>query len=127
IRGLLMILRRFRRIGRRLDVAEQLLDPVLPGDRFVVLERELRRSLQAQPRSDLAAEKRRRTSERALGIAPARLVAERGVVHARLLQVRRHLHAGQRDEADPGIANVAREQQRELATNLFADAVWSGA
>src|SRR5947209_6229280 len=47
------------RMAARFDLVEELLDPVLPGDRFVVHERHVRRPLQAQPRSDLAAEGRR--------------------------------------------------------------------
>src|SRR5262249_41987626 len=79
-------------VGGRLrgaNVVQELLDAVLARDRLVVEELDLRRALEAQPRSNLAAEKRRRPPQRAIGPAPRRLVTERGVVDARLLQVGR--------------------------------------
>src|SRR5438552_927227 len=70
------------RMAARFDLVEELLDPVLAGDRFVVHERHFRRPLQAQPRSDLAAEERRGALQRAGGVAATLLVAERRVVDA---------------------------------------------
>src|SRR6185436_9333415 len=69
------------------DLVEQLLDPVLAGDRLVVDELELGDALQAQARADLAAQERNRAMERAVRALTRLVVTERGVVHARVLQV----------------------------------------
>src|SRR5262249_22083497 len=53
--------------------------------------------------------------------------AERGVEHPRLLQIRAHLHPGQRHEPDAGIVHFARQQIGELASNLIRDTVGAGA
>ena len=95
--------RRARRLSGRgvRSRSADLLDAVLAGDRLVVTELELRRALQPQPRCRSAGAG---TASRARAPAPlscARLVvAERGVEHARQLQVGADLHAGQGDEAD---------------------------
>jgi hypothetical protein len=44
-------------------------------------------------------------------LAPRRRVAHHRVEDARLLEVGRHLHAGQGDEADPGIVDDATTEQ----------------
>src|SRR5262249_15533466 len=49
---------------RGMDLVEQLLDAILAGDRVVVVEGELGRPLQAQPRPDLPAEEAGRAAER---------------------------------------------------------------
>ena len=67
-----------------------------------------------------------RSSARA-AVRAGLVVAERGVEDARLLEVGRHLHAGEGDEADARIVHLARQQQRELAADLIGDAVWTGA
>src|SRR5437867_4378919 len=110
IAGLLMILRRVRRRGRRLDLVEEPLDAVLSGDRLVVVKMKLGSATQAQTRSDLAAQKRRRASERAFGAVAGLLVAESREVDARPLQIRRHLHARDGHEADAGAVDLARGQ-----------------
>src|SRR5262245_50252884 len=109
------------------DLVEQLLDAVLAGNRFVVVERELWRALQPQARADLAAQETGRAGQRPLGIATALLVAERRIVHARLLQIRADAHPRQRHEPDARIVNVAREQRRQLASDLIGDAIGSRA
>src|SRR5712691_12056379 len=75
-----------RRFGGA-NLVEELLDPVLAGNRFVVDELERRDALQPQPRSNLPPQKRHRALERARRAPAARLVAERGIVHAGLLQI----------------------------------------
>ena len=51
-------------------------------------------------------------------------VAERRVVDARQLQVGRHLHARERDEADAGVVHLAAgEHLAQLLADLFADAI----
>src|SRR6266540_12883 len=98
--------------GRRraLELVEQLLDPILPGDRFVVVEPQFWRAPQAQTGSELTAQKRRGPFERARGVLETLRVAERRVVDACLLQVRAHVHAGERHETDARIVDVARDQ-----------------
>ena len=53
------------------------------------------------------------------------VVAERGVEHPRLLEVGCHLDAGDGDETDPRIVDVARQQQAELAPDLIRNTVWT--
>ncbi len=110
-----------------MDLAEQLLDAVLAGNRFVVVEYQLRRTLQAQARADLPPQEPSRARQRALGVAPALLVAERSVVHASLLQVAAHLHPGQRHEPDARIVNLPGEQRGQLAADLIGHALGPGA
>ena len=50
-------------------------------------------------------------------------VADRGVEHARLLQVGRHLDVGDGEEADARIVDLAGEQFGELSADLVTDAV----
>src|SRR5712691_11508300 len=116
--------------GRRLggaNLVEELLDPVLAGNRFVVDELELRDALQPQPRSNLPPQKRHGALERARRAPAFLFVAKRGVVHARLLQIRRQLDAGHGHEADAGITHLPRQQDRELAADLVGDAIGTGA
>src|SRR6266550_2764176 len=82
------------------NLLEELLDPVLAGDRLVVDEIELGDALQPQARADLAPQERHRAVERARRALPRLLVAERGVVDASQLEIGRDLHAGDRDEAE---------------------------
>src|SRR5262245_19910880 len=109
------------------DLVEQLLDAVLAGNRFVVVERELRRALQPQARADLAPQEAGGAGQRPLGVATALLVAERRVVHASLLQIWAHADARQRHEPDPRIVDLAREQRRQLAPDLIGDTIGSRA
>src|SRR5262249_34158556 len=111
---------------RGANLVEQLLDAILPGDRFVIDELELRGALQAQPRAELAAEKRRRTIERPAAVAPRRGVAEHGVVDARLLQVGCHRHAGDGHEPDSRVVHLAGDHRGDFAADLIGDACGSG-
>src|SRR5262245_50840429 len=79
---------------RRPQLVQQLLDPILAGDRGVVDELQIGRPPQPQPRSELAPQERPGALERLGGRRTCLLVAERGVVDARQLQVRADLHAG---------------------------------
>src|SRR5262245_34482284 len=100
-------------VGRRrsgVDLAEQLLDSVLAGNRFVVVKGDLGRALEAQAHPDLASEEAGGAGQRALGVAPALLVAEGGVVDARLLQIGADAHARQRHETDARVVDLASEQ-----------------
>jgi hypothetical protein len=69
------------------QVAKNLLDPVLVRDRFVEPELELRNPTESQAAADLPAEKWRRPLQRPRGFLPGLSVAERGVEHAGHLQV----------------------------------------
>src|SRR5262245_28258635 len=93
ITGLLVIV--WRR-GLGVDLAEQLLDAALAGNRFVVVEGQFRRTLQAQARADLPAQKSAGARERAVGVAAALLVAERRVVDVGLLEIGRDSDTCQR-------------------------------
>src|SRR5262245_22567321 len=117
---------RLRRGLRGVELVQQLLDPILAADRFIEDELERRDAPQAQPRSDLAAKKRRGTIECARRLAPRLLVAERRVEHARVLQIRGHLNACDRHKAQARIVNVAREQLTDFATNLIGNAIGTG-
>src|SRR5437899_6943624 len=110
-------------VGACMNVAEDLLDALLAGDRFIVHEYELRHAFQPQPRADLPPEERGRALERARARAPRLLVTERRIEDARLLDVVRHLDARQRHEADARVVHFAREQLRQLGADLIGDAV----
>src|SRR5215472_6511521 len=105
------------------QVLEQLFDPILTGDRFVVDEFELGHAPQPQPRSDLPPQERNRAMQRAVRLAPRALVAERREEHAGVLEIGRDLHPGDRHEADPRIVHLAREQLAELSPDLIGDAI----
>src|SRR3954469_15387041 len=131
ISGLVVVIRGGSRSARPpgaagANVVEQLFDPVLAGNRFVVVELQLGGALEAQARAELAAQERRGAAER-LGRGGARLVvAERGVVDPRVLQVGRDLHSRNGDEPDPRVVHVARQHRRDLAADLIGDSVWAG-
>ena len=46
---------------------------------------------------------------------------------ARVLQVGRHLDAGDGDEPDPRVVHLAGEHRRQLVANLIGDAIGTGA
>src|SRR5688500_2872776 len=83
----------------RVEIAQDLLDAVLVLDRLVELEVELGDAPQLQPAADLAAEEWRGTLEGARRVLARLLVAQRGVVDARRLQVGGDLDAREGDEA----------------------------
>ena len=91
---------------------EDPLDAVVPLDALVVEELELRCPAQPQPPADLTAQERRRALERPRRLAPRLLVAERRVVDARVLQVGRHLDAGDGEEADARVVHLRAQQFR---------------
>ena len=101
-----------------MNLVEDLLDPVLAGDRVVVDERELRYALQAQPGANLPPQECGGAAEREAARAPSLLVAKHRVEHAGLLDVGADLHASQGDESDPWIVDLARQKRRELGSNL---------
>src|SRR5262249_24296333 len=109
-----------------MNFVEELFDAILPGDRLVVDELELRHALQPEARSDLPPEKRRRPFERARRGAARLVVSESRVADPRVLQIGRHRHARDRDEADSRIVDLPREQLRDLAADLVADPLCSG-
>jgi len=63
--------------------------------------------------------------QRAIRFAARPLVAERGVEDAGVLQVRRHLDAGDGDEANARIVHLARQHRRQLVANLIGDTIGS--
>src|ERR1043166_2977224 len=107
------------------DLVEDLVDPVLAGDRVVVLKPELRDALQAQAPADLPPQKRRRPFERAAAVLPGLLVAEHGVEDARLLEVGAALHARERDEPDAGVVYISGKKTRQLIADLIRHAIGS--
>src|SRR5207245_4447425 len=104
-------------VGAGMDLGEDLLDPVLAGDRVLVDEGELRHALQPQSGADLPPQEYGRAAEREGARAPSLFVAEHRVEHARLLDIGADLHASQGDEADPWIVDLARQESRELGAN----------
>src|SRR5437868_7136358 len=88
-------------------------DPAL--DRRIVLERQLRSSFQAQLTRDARLQDRVRRLQsgdrlRALSLGP-----EHGDEHARVSQVRRRLHAGDRHEPDPRVLELPDSLRQDLA------------
>src|SRR5258705_2510446 len=107
------------------DVAEDLFDAVLVGDRLVEPELDLRHAPELQPRADLAPEEAGRPLQRARRLGARLLVAEAGVEDARHLEVRGDLHARQRDEPDARVVDFAAgEHFAEDVADLFPDSVW---
>ena len=100
---------------------------ILSGHRLVVLKLEFRDAFEAEAGANLAPQERGCAVERAGAVPPRCLVAEHRVEHPRELNVRTHLHAGERDESEAGIVNLAREQLRQFAANLIGDAIGPGA
>src|SRR3954470_19497478 len=78
-----------RRRALRLQLLEDLLDPIVPRDRVVVEELQLRHAPEPQPPPELPPQERGGALERALALAPRLVVAERREVHAGDLQVGR--------------------------------------
>src|SRR5258705_2397078 len=89
------------------DVAEDLFDAVLVGDRLVEPELDLGDAAELQPRAELTPEEAGRALQRARRLRAGLLIAEGRVEDARQLQVGRDLHARQRDEADARVVYFA--------------------
>src|SRR5919197_3860015 len=113
------------------QLVEQLLDAILAGNRLVVDELQVGYAAQPQPRSDLPTQEGRGAFERpcrgALRLRFSAGRSERRVVHTRVLQIRRHLDARDRHEADARVVHLAREELAQLASNLIRYPVGSGA
>src|SRR5687767_10195249 len=108
------------------ELAQNLLDTILMADRFVELKLEFGNAPQPQAIAEMAPEKPGRALERLRRLHAGGIVAEAGVIDARLLQVGGHLHARQRDEADARVVHrAAAEQPAQLLPDLVADAIWS--
>src|SRR5262245_2288427 len=106
------------------QVANDLLDPILVLDGVVESELEFGHAAQAEASADLPAHVRRRPVERLRRFLARLLVAKRGVEDAGELKVGGDGDPRQRDEADAGIVNVAARQHfAELLANLVADTV----
>src|SRR5215211_5176104 len=95
-----------------LDVEHDLLDPILAFDAVVVRELQHRYVLEPQPAADVAAQERCGAAESTRGFLARLVVADGGVEHARLLQVRADLDARDRQKADAGIVNLTRDHDR---------------
>jgi hypothetical protein len=63
--------------------------------------------------------------ERLLGGAALGLGAERRVEDARHLEVRRHLDVRDRQKADAGVVDLARQHRADLDANLVRDTIGS--
>src|SRR5688572_15954006 len=95
-------------------------------NRLVELKVQLRDAPQLQPIADTAAEEAGCPLQGLRGLTPGRFVAERCVVDARDLQVRRDFDARQGDEPDSRVMHRAASQQlAQLLSDLVADAIWS--
>src|SRR5688572_21754328 len=104
------------------EVAQDLLDAVLMGNRLVEAEVDLGHAPQPQPAGNLPPEKRRGALERLRGFLAGLRVAKRRVKHVRHLQICRHPHARHRDEADARIVDVAAGEHRaQLLADLVAN------
>src|SRR5688500_9628934 len=99
-----------------MKVAQDLLDPILVGDRLIEAEVDFGNAPQPQPATEMPPQERRRALEGFVGFATGLLVAEHGVENVGDLQVGRDLHASQRDEADARVVDRAPCQQ---LTDLF--------
>src|SRR4051812_25672671 len=105
-------------MGSRANLVQELFDAILARNRLVVHPLQFGRALEPQPRSDLTAEERNHTVQRARARLARLVVAEDRVEHAGLLQVGADLHARDRHEADAGVVNFPGEQEPELAAQL---------
>ena len=81
-------------------------------DALVEEELQLGRTPEPQASGELTAQERRRALQRPCGLPPGFLVAERGVVDARVLEVGGDLDAGDRQEADARIVHLAGSASR---------------
>ena len=108
-----------------LDVVEDSLDAVAPLDRFVEEELQQGNPLEPEPAADLAAQEGRRPPERARRLAPGLLVAERRVIDAGDLQVRRDVHVRDGQEADARVVHLPGQEIGDLRAQLIADTAWS--
>src|SRR3954453_18007980 len=104
---------RTQRVGRRalaaalrfffVKVTQDLLDTVLVGNRLVEAEFELRHAPEGQDAANLSSQEGRGADQRLGGFLARLLVAKRRIEDARLLEIRRHFHSRQGNEADAGI------------------------
>jgi hypothetical protein len=100
-----------------LQILQDALDAVLALDVLVEEELKFGNASQAQPLADLPAQERLGPLERAAGLRPRLGIAERRVIDARVLQVRRDLDARDGDEAYSRIVDRARQKLRDVLTN----------
>ena len=108
------------------ELAQDLLDPILVSDGLVELKLQLGHAPQLQAIADVTPEEPGRACESLCGLFARLLVAHRRVVDARQLQVWRDFDACERDEPDTGVVHrAAAEQLAQLLSDLIADAVWS--
>ena len=105
-----------------LDVVEDSLDAVAPLDRFVEEELQQGNPLEPEPAADLAPQEGRRPPERARRVPPGLVVAERRVVDAGDLKVRRDVHVRDGQEADARVVHFPGQEIRDLRAQLIADA-----
>src|SRR4029453_5852850 len=105
----------------RVDLVQDAFDSIAALDRLVEEEFEDWDPLQSQPAAELPAEERGGTAQCPGGVAPGLLVAERGVVDAGHLQVRRHGDLRDGQKADAGVVYLAREEIGDLRAQLIAN------
>src|SRR5689334_8595458 len=110
----------------RFQLLEDLLDSIVPRDRFVIEELELGHPPKPEALSKLPFQERGGALERAGALALRLLVAQDRVVHARELQVWRDANMREREKSDARILHVARQQLSELAADLIADTLGTG-
>src|SRR5262249_26246312 len=84
-----------------LQLLQDLLDPIAPGDGLVVEELDFGDAAEADALSELAAQERRGALERPCGLTLRLLVAHGRVVHPRDLEIGRDAHAREPDAPDP--------------------------
>ena len=91
-----------------------------------VLESDLRHTPQPQAVTDLPAQETGGALERLRSVAPGGLVAQCRVEDAGQLQVRAHVHLGERDESHARVVHFAHEQIGQLVADLVTDTFGAG-
>ena len=112
--------------GFAAEPLQDLFDAVVLLDRLVEHPGELGHTFELQPAADVPPQERRGALQRPGRVLPRFRVADRGVEHARLLQVGRDLDVGDGEEADARVVDLAGEQFGELSPDLVADTGGSG-
>jgi len=106
-----------------LDFYQDALDPVLRFDAFVVEELQFGRTPEAQASGELTAKEGRRALQRPCGLPTGFLIAQRGVVDTRVLEIGGDLDAGHRQEADARVVHLPAQHPRNLYADLITDAL----
>ena len=102
---------------------EQLFNAILLCDRLVEHEYELGRAAQPEPLAYLPTHEGRGARQSLAAVRPRSAIAQGAVVDPRVLQIGADLHAGDGDEAQARVVQIARDHTGDLGTNLVGDSV----